>query len=189
MRAMCEEPTIRVRQLPTHELTGDELAAIRHLMDEAFGDDPEEGFDDDDWQHSIGGMHFVLDHDGAIVSHASVVERRLYVDGVALRSGYVEAVATAKSERGRGHGSRVMREVNSFIATNYELGGLGTGAIHFYERLGWLVWRGALYALRDGRSERTPDDEGGVMVFGTPSSPELDLSGTLSCDWRAGDVW
>jgi RimJ/RimL family protein N-acetyltransferase/predicted N-acetyltransferase YhbS len=179
----------RPRLLPTDQLTAAEHAAIRALMDVAFAPTPEDMFTDDDWQHALGGMHFVLDVDGQIVAHASVVERELRVHGRPLRTGYVEAVATLPERQGEGLGSRVMREVNSFIAAGYELGALGTGAIGFYERLGWRVWRGPLYVLRDGRSERTPDDEGGVLVLSTPTSPPLDLDGTLSCEWRPGDVW
>ena len=67
---------------------------IRRLLDAAFGDDEEERFTEADWDHSVGGVHFVLDDDGPIVSHASVVERELHVAGRPFRTGYVEAVAT-----------------------------------------------------------------------------------------------
>jgi len=82
----------------TRDLTSSEVAAIRALMDVAFGSVEEEHLTDDDWDHAIGGVHFVLDLHGAPITHASVVERELEVDGRPLRTGYVEAVATAPDE-------------------------------------------------------------------------------------------
>jgi aminoglycoside 2'-N-acetyltransferase I len=41
----------------------------------------------------------------------------------------------------------------------------------------------------DGGERRTPDEDGGVLVRLTPSSPDLDPAAPLSCDWRPGDVW
>ena len=99
---------VLLRDLPTRSLTDPELAALRALMDAAFGTDPEHGFADSDWEHALGGRHFVLEVDGQIVSHASVVERALEIGGRPLRTGYVEAVATAPGMERRGHGSAVM---------------------------------------------------------------------------------
>ena len=79
-------------------------------MDVAFGTG-EEAFGDDDWAHALGGRHFVLDVDGEILGHASVVERVLEIGGRPLRTGYVEAVATHPRVQGRGHGSAVMAAV------------------------------------------------------------------------------
>ena len=117
-------------------------SAIRALLVVAFGSDEEERFTDDDWDHAVGGVHFVLDLDGEIVCHASVVERELHVDGRPLRTGYVEAVATAPDRQGAGFGSPVMTDVTAYIAEHFELGALGTGEHHFYERLGWVTWAG-----------------------------------------------
>jgi aminoglycoside 2'-N-acetyltransferase I len=95
-------------------------------MDTAFGTG-EEAFADDDWTHALGGTHFVLDLEGEIVSHASVVERTLEIDGRPLRTGYVEAVATAPGLQGRGHGTQVMEAATDHIRSTFELGALGTG--------------------------------------------------------------
>jgi aminoglycoside 2'-N-acetyltransferase I len=187
---MTDPDCVRLRRLPTDDLTGAELAAIRRLMEHAFGTDPEEAFGDDDWQHALGGLHFVLDVNGEIVSHASVVERELQVAGRPLRTGYVEAVATQPSRQGQGFGSRVMMAVNEHIAGEYELGALGTGSIGFYERLGWRVWQGPTFVRTEAGDVRTPDEDGGILVMLTPSTPAgLDLSAPISCEWRAGDVW
>ncbi|MEO6351267.1 MAG: GNAT family N-acetyltransferase [Candidatus Limnocylindrales bacterium] len=178
-----------VNRLATNELTVEEIAEIRGLMLVAFADDENGAFTDDDWEHSIGGTHFVLRDAGRIICHASVVERDLHVDGKPLRTGYVEAVATLPELQGRGFGTAVMREVNDLIATEFDLGALGTGSHHFYERLGWQVWRGQTFVRTDGGLQRTPDEEGDILVLSTPRTPALDLGQTLSCEWRPGDVW
>lgn len=181
--------TGRIRQLRTDELTAAEIDTIRELLRAAFAEDEHGGFTEDDWQHSIGGMHFVLEVEGTIVSHASVVERELHVDATPLRTGYVEAVATKPGQQRRGHGSAVMREVNEYIHEHYELGGLGTGSQGFYERLGWQTWRGPSSVRTDSGTARTPDEDGYILVLLTPSSPALALNAPISCEWRQGDVW
>lgn len=180
---------VRIRQLRTEDLTAAEVEAIRDLLWAAFADDEDGAFTEDDWQHSIGGTHFVLDVDGKLVSHAAVVERELHVDGEPVRTGYVEAVATAVGQQRRGYGSAVMREVDEYIAHHFALGGLGTGSQSFYERLGWQIWRGRSYVRTTNGLERTADDDGYILVLETPSSPALDLAAPISCEWRPGDVW
>ncbi|HEV8699253.1 MAG TPA: GNAT family N-acetyltransferase [Candidatus Limnocylindrales bacterium] len=164
------------------------MAAIRDLLWAAFPAG-EDGFTEDDWQHAVGGTHFVLELGGEIVAHASVVEREMHVDGRPLRTGYVEAVATAPDRQGRGLGSIVMQDVTAFIRERFELGALGTGSYGFYERLGWLTWRGPTSVRTAEGPRRTPDEDGYVMVLPTPSSPPLDPTVPISCDWRPGDVW
>ena len=44
-------------------------------------------------------------------------------------------------------------------------------------------------AMLEAGRERTPDDDGDVMILHTPRSPRLDLDGDIVCDWRPGDVW
>ena len=154
----------------------------------AFGSDEEELFDDDDWNHAIGGVHFVLDIDGEIVCHASVVERELHVGGRPLRTGYVEAVATAPDRQGAGYGSPVMTDVTAYIREQFELGALGTGQ-HFYKRLGWQTWAGPSSVRTADGDLPTRDEDGFIMVLPTPTSPPLDLSASISCEWRPGDVW
>ena len=153
-----------------------EIAAIRALLERAFGSDEEERFTDDDWDHAVGGVHFVLDVDGEIIAHASVVERELHVDGRPLRTGYVEAVATAPDRQGAGFGSLVMADVTAWIKDRFELGALGTGRQRFYERLGWLTWAGPSFVRTGEGPRRTPEEDGYIMVLPTPSSPPLDLT-------------
>ncbi len=131
----------------------------------------------------------MLDVDGQIVGHASVVERELHVDGRPLRTGYVEAVAVAPNRQGKGLGSIVMTDVTAYVREHFELGALGTGRITFYERLGWRTWKGPSSVRMPGGPQRTPEDDGYILVLPTPTSPELDLAAPISCDWRPGDVW
>ena len=159
------------------------------MLDAAFGTDEDERFGDDDWQHGLGGVHFVLEVDGRIVAHASVVERELHVGDRALRTGYVEAVATAPDRQGQGFGSIVMTDATAYIREAFELGALGTGRHAFYERLGWRTWRGPAFVRTPDGSRRTPDEEGFILVLETVMSPPLDLDSPISCDWRPGDVW
>lgn len=179
----------RLRRLSTGDLTVDEIEAIRGLLVAAFWADEDERFTDEDWHHAVGGVHVVLDVDGVIVSHASVVERELRVAGRALRTGYVEAVATSPERQGRGYGSAVMRDVTALIAEDFELGALGTGVHGFYERLGWRTWLGPSGVRTEDGARATPDDDGYLMVLRTPSTPPLDWEAPITCDWRPGDVW
>jgi len=182
---------LAVRRVATEDLTPTELDAIHAMLVTAFGDDPEVAFGPDDWQHTLGGVHILAEEDGAIVAHASVVDRTIEVGGRPLQAGYVEAVATREDRRGAGIGSKVMTEVATILRKRFELGMLGTGRISFYERLGWHVWRGpsGFHDPETGGVEWTPDDDGYLMVLTTPSTPELDATAAIVCEWRPGDVW
>ncbi len=179
-----------IRQARTDELSELDIAAVRALLDLAFGDDPEEGFTEEDWQHALGGLHFVAEMEGRIVGHASVVPRTLWVGDRPIRTGYVEAVATEPTAQGRGIGTALMRAAGAHIEDVYELGALGTGAHRFYERLGWRAWQGPSFVRAPDEIRRTPDEDGYILVLDTPSTPQpLDLGSPIACDWRSGDVW
>ncbi len=179
---------VRIRRARSADLTPVEIEAIRDILWAAFppGD---EGFTEDDWNHSIGGTHFVADVDGRIAAHASVVERDLHVAGRRLRTGYVEAVATDPALQGRGLGTLVMSHVAAWIRERFELGALGTGSHHFYERLGWRTWRGPSSVRLPVGEQATPEDDGYILVLETPTSASLDVTVPISCEWRPGDVW
>ncbi|MGI8928857.1 MAG: GNAT family N-acetyltransferase, partial [Candidatus Limnocylindrales bacterium] len=123
------------------------------------------------------------------VCHVWVGEGELHVGRTPLRSGYVEAVATVVDQQRRGHGTAVMRDVNSYIAQHFELGALGTGSQGFYERLGWQIWRGPSFVRTTDGQQPTTDEDGYILVLETPSSPTLDLAAPISCEWRPGEVW
>ena len=170
----------------TADLDRATLAEIRTLLDAAFDD-----FSDDDWEHALGGVHVLRREAGALVGHASVVQRRLTFRGVGVRTGYVEAVAVRADLRGRGYGNALLEAVEEVVLRAYDLGALSTGdrARSLYERRRWLAWEGETWVLAPDGLRRTPEEDGGVLVLPTPTSPELDLSAPLACDWRPGDVW
>jgi len=171
--------------MASEALTAASRAELRMLLDAAFEGD----FTDDDWNHALGGLHVWLTGANRVISHASVVERTLVCSGRRLQVGYVEAVATAESDRRKGYGSTVMKRVSELIGERYVLGALSTGTPELYERLGWERWRGPTFVDSPSGRVRTPEDDGGVMVLHTRQSPDLDLDGDIACDWRPGDVW
>jgi aminoglycoside 2'-N-acetyltransferase I len=179
---------VRVRRLPTGQLGATEITEIRALLAAAFGDDPEERFTEDDWQHALGGIHFMAVEGGRVVGHAAVVERDIRVAGRPIRTGYVEAVATAVDRQRSGIGTAIMAAVAEHLA-GFELGALGTGEHAFYERLGWVTWLGPSSVRAEDGERPTPDEDGYIMVLRTPLTPQLDPRLPISCEWRPGDVW
>lgn len=177
-----------VRQIASNDLSDAQSEQIRALLWAAFNHNVH-GFTEDDWQHALGNVHFLLELESEIIGHASVVERTLHVDALPVRTGYVEAVAIAPSHQARGHGTALMRAVDEYIDANYELGGLGTGKQGFYERLGWQIWNGPTSVRTSTGEHRTPEEDGYIMVRPTSTSPPLDTSLRISCEWRPGDVW
>jgi aminoglycoside 2'-N-acetyltransferase I len=81
-----------------------------------------------------------------------------------------------------------MREVSAYIEVDFELGALGTGQHGFYERFGWQTWRGPSSVRTSEGEVPTPDEDGDIMVFTTLTTPPIDLTRPISCDWRPGDA-
>lgn len=163
------------------------LGEIERLLDDAFAG----AWDANDWEHTLGGVHVLVRDGGALVGHASVVQRRIVCGDRPLRTGYVEAVAVRSDRRREGIGSLAMDVAERVIVRAYDLGALsdGTGIDGYYERRGWIRWRGPTAVVTPEGTARTPEEDGGVLVLRTPTTPELDLGGTIACDWRPGDVW
>jgi aminoglycoside 2'-N-acetyltransferase I len=181
--------SVEIRSRATAELSEQEIEALRAILLAAFADNEDGGFTEDDWQHAIGGTHFLLGGDGRLVGHASVVERELHVDGRPVRTGYVEAVAIDPARQREGLGSRLMEAVAEHLDREFELGALGTGTQPFYERLGWEIWLGPSSVRTTNGPAATPDEDGYILVLRTRSSPPLRLTDPISCEWRPGDVW
>ena len=175
-----------LRVCTTDELYEVERGELRRLLDGAFG-----SFDDQDWDHALGGTHAIVSEavTGAMVAHAAVVPRIMTVGDRELAVGYVEAVACAKDARHRGYATCAMRAIDGVIAEQYELGALSTGVWDFYLRLGWERWQGPTYVATPAGRVRTADDDDGVMVLRTARTTDLDLTSAITCKWRAGDVW
>ena len=173
-----------IRTAHTADLDLPTLAAARGLLYEAFDDMTE-----DDWEHSLGGVHALAFDGDTLVGHAAVVQRRLLHGGRALRTGYVEGVAVRADQRRRGHGGAMMDALERVVRGAYDLGALGATdeAAALYAKRGWRQWQGLSSALTPQGVTRTADDDGGIYVL--EGAVALDLDGELTCDWRDGDVW
>ena len=173
-----------VRTAHTSDLDAATLEAARALLYDVFDD-----MTDQDWEHSLGGIHALAWEGAELVGHASVIQRRLLHGGRALRTGYVEGVGVRADRRGRGHGGAMMEALERVVRNAYDLGALGAtdeGA-RFYAARGWRQWQGPSGALTPTGIQRTEDDDGGIYVL--PVTVSVDVTGELTCDWRDGDVW
>ncbi|MEA2142441.1 MAG: aminoglycoside 2-N-acetyltransferase [Solirubrobacteraceae bacterium] len=174
-----------VRTAHTAYLEPSVLRAARALLDDVYAGE----MTDADWEHALGGMHALAWEDGVLIGHASVIQRRMWIGGRALRTGYVEGVGVRADRRRRGVATALLDELEPLVRGGYDLGALGTTdmAVGFYAGRGWQLWRGPSSALTPRGIERTPEDDGGIYVL--PVTVELDLDGEIVCDWRDADVW
>jgi aminoglycoside 2'-N-acetyltransferase I len=174
-----------IRTAHTGRLDAATLAAARALLEDVF----EGELTEEDWEHSLGGMHALAWENGELVGHAAVVQRRLLYDGEALRTGYVEGVGVRADRRRRGHGAALMAALEDIIRRAYRLGALGAtdeGAAMYAAR-GWRAWEGPTSALTPDGIVRTPDEDGSIWVLDVERA--LDRRRGLTCDWRDGDSW
>jgi aminoglycoside 2'-N-acetyltransferase I len=167
----------------TVDLEETTLAAVRALLEDVF----EGEFDAYDWAHCLGGVHALAYEGDELVGHAAVVGRQLIHQGRTLRTGYVEGVGVRADRRGRGHGWALMEAIEQHIRATCELGALGAtdAAAGLYAARGWRRWEGPTSALTPEGTR--PTDEDSIHVL--PVTAALDLTGELTADWRAGDVW
>lgn len=188
-------PTLRggilhtARLIHTADLDQETREGARRMVIEAF----EGRFTAADWEHSLGGMHALISHHGALIAHGAVVQRRLIYRDTALRCGYLEAVAVREDWRGQGLGTAVMDAVEQVLRGAYQIGALSSSetAREIYRARGWLPWHGPTSVLRPSGVARTPDDDTSLFVLpvGLPDGMDLDTSAEITCDWRNGDVW
>ncbi len=173
------------RLIHTADLDGESLHFAHQMLIDAF----EGRFSEDDWEHTLGGMHALICDHGALIAHAAVVLRRLLYRGAPLRTGYVEGVAVREDWRGQGLGTALMDGVEQVIRGAYRLGALSPSedARQLYLDRGWIQWKGPTSVLAPGGMTRTPEDDGAVFVMSVDA--KLDPTADLVCDWRSGDVW
>lgn len=131
--------------------------------------------------------HVLAYQDGLLVSHALWVTRWLKPGELPiLRTAYVEAVATDPAYQRLGLATTVMQTLQGKIL-EYELGALSPAKHSFYMKLGWEQWRGTLFIRTERGLLATPGEE--VMILHLPLTPRLDLHGSLSAEWREGELW
>ncbi|MFF3978922.1 GNAT family N-acetyltransferase [Streptomyces sp. NPDC001828] len=171
------------RTLHTAELTAAELDGIRALLDAAF----EGGFSDDDWDHTLGGVHALVHHGPDLVAHGSVVQRRVLHAGRSYRVGYVEGVAVRADLRRHGLGGLVMAPLEQAVEAAYAFGALSASAkgAPLYRARGWRVWGGRIEVLAPHGVVPLPEEEGTTYVWGRQVPC---VEGALTFDWRDGDV-
>ncbi|MGA4941202.1 GNAT family N-acetyltransferase [Streptomyces cinereoruber] len=175
-----------VRTAPTHELGAARLRSVREMLDTAF----EGGFDDEDWDHTLGGVHAWIEDEVGIAAHGAVVMRRLLHAGRSHRVGYVEGVAVRAGLRRRGLGGAVMAELERVIDGAYAFGALSASdeGAALYRARGWRVWEGRVEALSPAGIVRLPEEEGGVFLRPAGGRALPDPAAPLVFDWRDGDV-
>jgi aminoglycoside 2'-N-acetyltransferase I len=161
------------------------LTDIRQLVVDAFDGE----FSDEDWAHTLGGLHVVASDADSVVSHAAVVPRTIWVGDEPFWTGYVEGVATRADRQREGVGSLVLAEVARVLRSTFELGVLSTGLQDFYERNGWERWHGPTFVRDGGDLVRTGDDDDGIMVLRFGRSESIDRSAPIACERRPGDDW
>ncbi len=168
----------------SRDLEAAEWDRVTALCEEAF-QESFEGY----WKDIGPAVHFLLTAGSTLAAHACVVERLLQIGDVTLKTGYVEAVATAARLQGRGFGSATMRAVSEFICERYELGALSTDSHGFYARLGWETWEGPSFIRTRGGPVRTADADGSIMILRTPATPPLQPGSRVTAEWRPGELW
>ncbi len=185
-RAGADAPALR--RVHTADLSRASRSQIRVLCDVVFDGD----FSDDDWDHALGGIHVLCHRDDTLIGHAAVVQRQLLVDDRPFRVGYVEAVAVSSDAQRQGIGARLMATIEDIVDAAYDFGALGASeaGLRLYRTRGWQTWNGPLSVLGPAGRSPTPDDEGGVMVYGEViGDGSVDLEDSLTADTRRGDPW
>ena len=176
------------RLVHTSDLDDETREDARRMLIDAFADG-EVDFTDTDWEHALGGMHALICVRGALIAHGAVVQRQMVHQGAALRCGYLEAVAVREDWRGQGLAMAVMDALEQVLRGAYQLGALSASEAgrNMYASRGWLPWQGTTSVLAPSGMTPTPDDDGSIFVL--PMSVDLDTTGEISCDYRAGDAW
>ena len=174
--------TLDIFTVPANELTRAQIDQIIALCSEVFRCDYAFYMNLD-----LPRVH-VLGYVGErLVAQALWLTRRLRVGaGPWLEAADIEGVATHADFRRRGYGSAVMRRLQGEIS-GFDLGVLSPSQEGWYRRLGWEHWLGPLFIVKDGVAEATPDDY--VMVYRTPKTGALDLTASLTGEWRPFELW
>ena len=82
-----------------------------------------------------------------------------------------------------------MVEVTALARAHFEFAALSASLVGYYERFGWERWQGASYVQDGDQVTRTADDDDGILVLRCGPSAGVDLTDSITCDIRSGDVW
>ncbi|MFJ6436331.1 GNAT family N-acetyltransferase [Streptomyces sp. NPDC091416] len=182
------EPTLHTAH--TFRLAPAALDEIHAFLDTAFAGT----FGEDDWDHTLGGVHACVRDASGLLAHGSVVQRRVIHAGRSRRVGYVEGVAVRADRRREGLGGQVMAALEEVVDGAYAFGALSASAAGaaLYAGRGWTVWPGRIAVQGPRGAERLAEEEGSTYVRGVGGAA-LVPDGTpaaqvLVFDWRDGDV-
>jgi aminoglycoside 2'-N-acetyltransferase I len=183
-----DRPLLHLDVVPSRALDEKARTEIIGLCESAYGEDFSHLF-----EALPDAVHVLArDQQSVLVSHAEWVTRWLQPDGhPVLRTAYVEAVATAPKQQGRGLATVVLRRIHELLAADpaWQLGALSPSTPTLYARLGWESWKGPLAIRHDDRVEPTPAGEQ-VMILRLPSTPPTLVTTTpLTAEWRSGELW
>ncbi|WP_369146692.1 GNAT family N-acetyltransferase [Streptomyces sp. R44] len=175
-----------VRTAPTYRLGAARLRSVREMLDTAFEGD----FSDDDWDHTLGGVHAWIEDERGIAAHGAVVQRRVLHRGRSLRVGYVEGVAVRGDRRRQGLGGAVMAELERVVDGTHAFGALSASdaGAALYRARGWRVWEGRIDVLAPEGIARLAEEEGSVFLRPAAGRALPDPAVPLTFDWRDGDV-
>ena len=174
---------LEMKVVPSRLLSATERKAILVLCERAYEEDLASIFDT-----FADPIHVLGYCDGKLVCHACWVSRYLQPDPhPVLHTAYVEAVATDPDYQRRGFAAAIMRRVVEELH-DYDLAALSPFSVDYYARLGWERWNGPLFIRTDDGVLPTETGED-VMIYRLPQTPALDLSASLSAEWRAGELW
>lgn len=163
-------------------LSATQRTALVALCNRAYGEDVENLFGT-----YADPVHVLAYLGSTLVSHALWTTRWLsYEDGPLMRTAFVEMVATEPDYQGRGYASLVMVRLAAEIL-DFDFAALWPNFPGWYARLGWVSWQGPLFIRTEDGLLSTPDDE--IMVRFLPGTPPLDPNGSLSAEWREGELW
>ena len=166
------------------ELDSNLETSLQEMLDLAYEGD----FSSEDWEHAVGGLHFIGFLADTIIAHGSVVPREMFIDGHILTVGYVEAVAVSPKCTGQGFGSILMRTITDFCLDNYELSMLSTDEKMFYQRLGWHQFTGESFIRLDNSEIRSAEEDEGLMFLPSDKSNKRNILRAV-CQARSGDSW
>jgi aminoglycoside 2'-N-acetyltransferase I len=160
-----------VRIRPRSSFSGDELETLLRWLEQAY-DEPLGSWHSEHWDDLGPGPHLTVERDGQLLAHACLAWVPVKIGGERVVAGYVEDVATRADVRGRGFATALLQAARPLIEEEAQLGLLSTGSPGFYERLGWVHWRGPTSVAEvDGTVTPTPEEDEWIMALLLPTTP------------------